>query len=76
MRRTREGVGPLFFLAVRKRDPRHLLSLREGCIAGCHASTFDASVPFLTVGIPCRLFYALSGALPPNPDWDRFRGEW
>ena len=45
-----------FFLAVRKRRPRHRRLVRGWC--GWDASTFDAFVPLLMGGIPCRLFFA------------------
>lgn len=64
MRRTGSGWDRSFFLAVRKRHPRHPWMSQEGGAAGCHASTFDAFVPLLLAALPAALSYCLRTTEP------------
>ena len=57
MRRTGSGWDRSFFLAVRKRRPRHPLLPEEGGGAG-ESSTFDAFVPFFLAAFPAAFFIA------------------
>ena len=63
MRRTGSGWDRSFFLAVRKRHPRHTWLPEEGGAAG-NPSIFDALVPLVSGGTPCRLFYFLRAFEP------------
>ena len=48
-------MGPLLFLAVRKRHPRHRRLPEEGGAAG-NPSVFDAFVPLLLAALPAAFF--------------------
>ena len=53
-------VGPLLFLAVRKRRPRHPLLTQESGAAGNDSQCLRRVRPLVAGGTPCRPFLLLA----------------
>ena len=67
MRRTGSGWDRSFFLAVRKRHPRHPGLPEEGGAAGNDSQRFRRVRPLVAGGTPCRPFLLL----PDLPNQER-----